>query len=94
MKAPHHPLKVLVLCTGNSARSILAEYLLRKFGRDRFDVRSAGAKPTGRVHPLAIQVLRDDFGIDASNARSKSPRIRPNGLCPRFTKGGRRDTAA
>ena len=66
------PLKVLILCTGNSARSILGEYLLREKGRGRFDAVSAGAKPTGRVNPLAVRVLREKYQIDASAARSKS----------------------
>jgi arsenate reductase (thioredoxin) len=64
--------EVLFLCTGNSARSIFAEYLLRRKGRDRFEVFSAGAEPTGRVNPLALKVLRDNYGIDADDARSKS----------------------
>ncbi len=62
--------KVLFLCTGNSARSILAEYLLRAMD-PRFETSSAGAEPTGRVHPMALKVLRDAYGIDASAARSK-----------------------
>lgn len=66
------PYKVLILCTGNSARSILGEYLLRAKGRGRFETFSAGAKPTGRVNPLAVRVLRERYGIDASDARSKS----------------------
>jgi arsenate reductase len=66
------PLKVLILCTGNSARSVIGEYLLREKGRGRFEVHSAGAKPTGRVNPLALWVLKDRFGIDANDARSKS----------------------
>ncbi len=66
------PLKVLILCTGNSARSILGEYLLRKIGRGRFETFSAGSKPTGRVNPLAVRVLREKYGLDASAARSKS----------------------
>ncbi len=72
MSCHRHPLKVLILCTGNSARSILGEYLLRTFGGGRFEVHSAGAKPTGRVNPFAIRVLRDEYDIDASDARSKS----------------------
>ena len=66
------PYKILVLCTGNSARSILAEYLLRAKGRGRFEVHSAGSHPTGRVNPLAIRTLHEKYGLDASGARSKS----------------------
>lgn len=66
------PYKVLILCTGNSARSIIAEYLLRVKGQGRFESYSAGAKPTGKVNPLALWVLREHHAIDASDARSKS----------------------
>jgi len=66
------PLRVLILCTGNSARSIIAEYLLRVRGGGRFEVHSAGAKPTGQVNRFALWVLQDRYGIDASDARSKS----------------------
>lgn len=64
--------KFLFLCTGNSARSIFGEYLLRHLGGPRFQVFSAGAFPTGRVNPIAIQVLKNVYHIDASAARSKS----------------------
>jgi arsenate reductase len=64
--------KTLILCTGNSARSIIAEYLLRAKGKGRFETFSAGSHPTGRVNPLALWVLKDRYGIDASGARSKS----------------------
>jgi len=64
--------KVLILCTGNSARSIIAEYLLNHKGRGRFAAFSAGAKPAGTVNPLALWVLRDRYGIEAGGARSKS----------------------
>ena len=64
--------KFLFLCTGNSARSILGEYLLRRLAGPRFEVFSAGSFPTGRVNPLAIQVLKDVYDVDASDARSKS----------------------
>jgi protein-tyrosine-phosphatase len=69
---PTTPYKVLILCTGNSARSILGEYLLRAKGRGRFEVHSAGSHPTGRVNPLAVRTLREKYGLDASAARSKS----------------------
>jgi protein-tyrosine-phosphatase len=66
------PFKVLILCTGNSARSIFGEYLLRAIGRGRFEAYSAGSHPTGRVNPLAIRVLWERYRLDASGARSKS----------------------
>jgi protein-tyrosine-phosphatase/N-acetylglutamate synthase-like GNAT family acetyltransferase len=53
------PSRVLVLCTGNSARSQIAEALLARKGGDRLEVASAGARPAPRVHPLALQVLRE-----------------------------------
>ena len=64
--------KFLFLCTGNSARSIIGEYLLRRLGGERFQVFSAGALPTGKVNAFAVQVLKDVYNIDASDARSKS----------------------
>jgi arsenate reductase len=66
------PFKVLILCTGNSARSILGEYLLRAKGKGRFEVCSAGSHPAGRVNPLAVRTLRERYGLDAGDARSKS----------------------
>jgi arsenate reductase len=66
------PYKVLILCTGNSARSIIGEYLLRQKGRGRFETYSAGSTPTGRVNPLAVWVLKEYYDIDARDARSKS----------------------
>jgi arsenate reductase len=66
------PYKVLILCTGNSARSIIAEHLLRLKGRGRFEAYSAGSMPTGSVNPLALWVLKDRYDLDASDARSKS----------------------
>jgi arsenate reductase len=61
---------VLVVCTGNSARSIMAEALLRRHGGDAFEVHSAGTEPRG-VNPLTIRVLTE-ARIDPSFARSKS----------------------
>jgi arsenate reductase len=69
---PSAPYKALILCTGNSARSIIGEYLLRTKGKGRFEPFSAGAKPTGKVNPLALWVLKEHYGIDAGDARSKS----------------------
>lgn len=69
MSAPD-PIRVLFVCTGNSARSVMAEALLRQRGGDAFEVHSAGTEPKG-VHPLTLRVLAD-AGIDASWARSKS----------------------
>ena len=62
---------VLILCTGNSCRSHLAEGLLRQAAGDLFEVHSAGSKPTGYVHPLAIRAMQE-IGIDLSAHRSKS----------------------
>ena len=62
--------RVLILCTGNSARSQMAEGLLHNMAGDRFEVFSAGTRPVG-LNPLAVEVLRE-IGIDISHHRSKS----------------------
>lgn len=66
------PLKptVLIVCTGNSCRSHLAEGILRAAAGDLLNVASAGSRPAGYVHPLAIEVMRE-IGIDISGHRSK-----------------------
>ncbi|MFC4668339.1 helix-turn-helix domain-containing protein [Seohaeicola nanhaiensis] len=62
---------VLFVCTGNSARSIFAESLLRKLANDRFNAYSAGTKPQSELNPFALQVLKDK-GHDISSLRSKN----------------------
>ena len=61
---------VLILCTGNSCRSHLAEGILRQVAGDLFDVHSAGSNPAGHVHPKAIVVMKE-IGIDISGHTSK-----------------------
>jgi len=61
---------VLILCTGNSCRSHIAEGILRGLTGDILDVQSAGSKPAAYVHPLAIKVMAE-IGIDISSHRSK-----------------------
>jgi arsenate reductase len=61
---------VLILCTGNSCRSHLAEGILRQAAGDILDIQSAGSNPAGYVHPLAIQVMQE-IGIDISRHTSK-----------------------
>jgi arsenate reductase len=65
------PFNVLFLCTGNSARSIIAEAILNKVGAGRFRAYSAGSHPKGRVNPRTIQLL-DGLDYDTSAFRSKS----------------------
>jgi protein-tyrosine-phosphatase len=65
------PYHVLFLCTGNSARSILAESILNRSGGGRFRAFSAGSFPKGTVHPLALELLDED-GLPTDGLRSKS----------------------
>lgn len=65
-----YPIRVLFLCTGNSARSQMAEGLLRSLGRSDFEAYSAGTHPQ-TLHPLAVQVMRES-GIDITGQQSKS----------------------
>jgi len=61
--------KILFLCTGNSARSQIAEAFLRKYGGERFEAHSAGLEPKG-LNPLTVKVM-DEVGIDVSGQKSK-----------------------
>lgn len=62
---------VLVLCTGNSARSILGEVLFNVLGKGKFIAHSAGSKPVGRVNPFALELLQET-GLNIEGLRSKS----------------------
>src|SRR6188472_1682326 len=64
------PLNVLFLCTGNSARSQMAEVILNRLGAGKFRAFSAGSEPAGYVHPMALQMLRNAH-YDTSGLRSK-----------------------
>jgi arsenate reductase len=67
------PYNVLFLCTGNTARSILAEGILRKDGAGRFNAYSAGSQPKGTVNPLALRVLKElDYPTDGFRSKSWS----------------------
>ncbi len=68
---PETPYNMLFLCTGNSARSILAEAILNREGKGRFRAFSAGSQPKGEPHPMALQLLQRE-GFDTDFARSKS----------------------
>jgi len=77
------PRRILFLCTANCVRSQMAEGLLRHLAGDRFVSLSAGARPTGYVHELAIEVM-GELGIDITRHRSKSIRefLPPDGVPP------------
>ena len=67
------PFRVLFLCTGNSARSVFAEYFLRHLGGKRFEVHSAGASPSGTVNPIALPL---GPGAPSESARSFCGRVK------------------
>ena len=68
---PSKPTKILVLCTGNSCRSIMGEALINHVGKGDYQAYSAGSHPTGEVHPQAITTLQHQ-GIDPGQPSSKS----------------------
>src|SRR5579863_4478854 len=65
------PYSVVLLCTGNSARSILTEAILNKLGAGKFNAYSAGSQPKGRIHPETLRLLQS-LGYETSSYRSKS----------------------
>ena len=65
------PYNVLFLCTGNSARSVMAEVALTRWGPGRFNAFSAGSRPKGQVHPMTLRLLKD-LNYKTSELRSKS----------------------
>jgi arsenate reductase (thioredoxin) len=71
MSEAHRPYNVLFLCTGNSARSIMAEAILQRFGAGKFNAYSAGSHPKGTVHPEALGVLKR-LNYATADFRSKS----------------------
>ena len=71
MAEPTEPFNVLFLCTGNSARSILAECIMNRAGRGKFRAYSAGSMPKGEVHPQALKLL-SSLGYEVTGLRSKS----------------------
>lgn len=92
---------VLVLCTGNSCRSQMAEAFLRKHQSNSYEAHSAGMQPNNEVHPLAVKVMAE-VGIDISHQRPKSSSVylghkpvrhilivcnKANGSCPRIWPG-------
>lgn len=70
-KASRRPLNVLFLCTGNSARSVMAEVILNKLAAQKFRAYSAGRRPKGEIHPQALALLQK-LGYETAGLRSKS----------------------
>ena len=76
-------MNILVLCTGNSARSILLECLLEKLGGDQITAYSAGSQPSGKVHPQSLALLKAE-GYDVSSLSSKSWDVFADGDAPKM----------
>ncbi len=75
--------RLLFLCTGNSCRSQMAEGLLRHLASDRYESLSAGAQPSGFVHPLAVEVMREiDIDISAQHSKPMSDFLPPASDAP------------
>jgi arsenate reductase len=77
------PYNVLFLCTGNSARSVIAEAILNKAGAGKFHAYSAGSQPKGQVNPHALQLLQS-LGYDTAEMRSKSWDVFATDGAPKF----------
>lgn len=70
-KMNNHPLRVLFLCTGNSARSQMAEVLLRHASRGAVEVSSAGSQPRAEIHPMARRAMQGLYGLDMAGQHPK-----------------------
>ncbi len=76
------PVNVLVLCTGNSARSVLAEVLINDLGAGRWKAYSAGSHPTGKVNPLTLEVLKEKgHAVEGLRSKSWDEFVRPDAPC-------------